>query len=135
MSLFPLDMNIDITSLLAGVSITALTGWLASFLALRKDERAVQIDQVTKERTKWRNNMRNLTEEIVLTYFSNKETSVPNKVAAHRSKLTTSLNPMCEHDNNILAHFDLLFSSGGTDIDVFTKRVSLLLKHDWERVK
>jgi hypothetical protein len=128
-------MSIDITSLLAGVSITALTGWFGSFLALRKDERAVQIDQITRERTKWRDNMRNLTTKIVHTYFANKDTPVPGKVAEHRSRLVTSLNPRCEHDNKLLVHFDLLFSSSEADIEVFTKRVALLLKHDWERVK
>ena len=128
-------MNIDITSLLAGVSITAFTGWFGSFFALRKDERAVQIDQITKERTKWRDDMRSLTEQIVLTYFVNKNAPSPDKVAAHRSRLATSLNPKCTHDNKLLEHFDLLFTSGATDIDVFTERVALLLKHDWERVK
>lgn len=128
-------MNIDIASLFAGVSITAITGWLGSFLALRKDERAVQIDQITRERTKWRDNMRSLTEEIVLTYYANKETPVPGKVAAHRSRLATSLNPKCEHDNKLLEQYDLLFSSGEAGIEAFTKRVALLLKHDWERVK
>lgn len=135
MQLFPLTMNIDITSLFAGISITALTGWLGSFFALRKDERAVQVEQITRERTKWRDNMRRLTEEIVLTYFENMEVPTLSKIAAHRSRLVTSLNPHCKHDNKLLEHFNSLFSLGKTDIEVFTKRVALLLKHDWERVK
>lgn len=128
-------MNIDITSLLAGVSLTALTGWLGSLMAFRKEERAVQIEQITKERTKWRDNMRKLTEEIVLGYFAHNQSPEPGKIAAYRSKLVTALNPKSDHDNKLVAHFDGLFSGQTTDINALTKHIALLLKHDWERVK
>lgn len=128
-------MNIDFTSLLAGISITALTGWLGSFFALRKDERSVQIEQVTRERTTWRGSIRKLTEEIVTTYIAQIEKKTPDKVAASRCKLATALNPKDDHDNEILSHFDELFAGNASNIDVFTRRIALLLKHDWERVK
>lgn len=128
-------MNIDPTSLLAGISVTALTGWLGSFLALRKDERSVQIEQVTKERTKWRENIRKLTEEIILIYIAQNDKKTPDKVAASRCKLATALNPKDDHDNAILSHFDDLFAGKANNVDLFTRRIALLLKHDWERVK
>lgn len=129
-------MSIDLTSLLAGISLTAIAGWLGSILALRKDERSVQIDQVTKERKAWRDNMRALTHDIVIAYYENKTEPKPGRVAALRSKLTTSINPKDDkHDLQLLAHFDDLFSARKDDIEIFTKRMALLLKHDWERVK
>ncbi|MDD2364949.1 MAG: hypothetical protein PHN84_02165 [Desulfuromonadaceae bacterium] len=115
--------------------MTAITGWLGSLLAFRKEERAVQIEQITKERTKWRDNMRKLTEEIVLEYFANNQSPEIGKIAAYRSRLVTALNPMSEQDARILIHFDELFSGQATDIDIFTRRIAILLKHDWERVK
>lgn len=132
----PFDLSIDVSSLFAGITLTVVAGWLAALLALRKDERAVQVEQVTKERTKWRDNMRKTTEEIAQLYFDNKAQPVPGKVAALRARLVTSINPKDDaNDQQILTHFDEIFAGTKTDLDVFTKRIGLLLKHDWERVK
>ena len=129
-------LNFDVLSVLSGVTLTVVAGWVASLLALRKDERAVQMEQVTKERTKWRDTMRKTTEEIALTYFEDKTQPVLGKVAALRARLATSINPKDKcHDQPILTHFDDLFSGSKSDLDVFTRRIALLLKHDWERVK
>ena len=131
-----MTFDIDLTSLLAGVSLTAIGGWIASFIAFRKDERAVQLEQVTKERTKWRDNMRMLCEEIAITHVENKASAVPSKVAVLRARLATSINPKDTiHDGAILAHFDRLFLRESDDLKVFVHRIALLLKHDWERVK
>lgn len=132
----PSDLTIDLISLLAGVSLTAIGGWIASFVALRKDERAVQLEQVTKERTKWRDNMRKLCEQIAAVHIENKASPIPAKVASLRARLATSINPKDTTDDGaILAHFDRLFSGESDDLKVFAHRVALLLKHDWERVK
>lgn len=128
-------MDIQLPSLLAGISLTAVAGWIGSFFSLRKDERAVEIEQITKERTKWRDNMRKLTEEIVSTYHDNNQQAEQKKVATIRARLATSLSPKCEHDKQIVQHFDDLFSGKKNDIDVFVRRIAMLLKHDWERVK
>lgn len=129
-------MIIDWSSLLAGFSLAAAGGWLASLLALRKDERSVQLEQVTKERAKWRENMRTLAENIASTWVENSSSPSPAKVAALRARLNTSINPKdTTHDDVILAHFDELFSGTSTDLTLFVRRIALLLKHDWERVK
>ncbi|MDC5806204.1 hypothetical protein OPW36_13025 [Vibrio europaeus] len=125
-------MNIDFASLLAGVSITAIGGWFASFLALRKEERAVHLEQITKERTKWRQDMRLLTQEVV-ELFSNDTVPVNDKKQKFRAKLATSINPNCDYDKHLLALFDQLSHKGS--MDEFTNAMSFLLKHDWERVK
>lgn len=132
----PFGITLDIPSLLAGISLPVIAGWMASFISLRNAERAIEIEQVTKERAKWRNNMREIAKEIAEAYFENSKSSVPGKVAGLRGKLATSINPKDdEDDNRILSHFDELFSGNRSDLDVFSKRIALLLKHDWERVK
>lgn len=132
----PYGLSIDLSSLLAGITLTAIAGWLASFLALRKDERAVQLDQITRERTKWRNSIRKATEDIAQAYHDNKSRPIPARIAVLRAKLVTSINPKDDKDDDlILSHFDELFADSRCDIDLFTKRIGLLLKHDWERVK
>jgi hypothetical protein len=55
-------MHFDLTSWL---SFGVLGGWIGSFLAFRKDERAVQVEQITKEGTKWRESIRALCGDIV----------------------------------------------------------------------
>jgi len=129
--------DIDLTSLLAGVSFTAVGGWIASFIAFRKDERAIQLEQVTTERTKWRGKMRKLCVEIAIAHVENKAIEIPTaKVASLRARLATSINPKDQtHDGAILDHYDRLFSGESDDLKIFTHRVALLLKHDWERVK
>lgn len=125
-------MEIDFTSLVTGAGFTALAGWLASFLALRKDEKSVQITQITAERTKWRAAIRELTQNIVIT-FSGKNEPSNEQIAKLRAALATSLNPKCDWDNQILDEYGDLKHGG--DTTRFTLAVSLLLKHDWERVK
>lgn len=132
-------MLIDFTkfeALLAGAAVATLAGWLGAFFALRKDERDVQIRQITEERTKWRDAMRSLTQEIVRLYSERTASTSSVSIPEARSKLVTNLNPKCSDDNNkIIEHFDNLFSRLVSDIDQFTKRMALLLKHDWERCK
>jgi hypothetical protein len=79
--------------------------------------------------------MRELTEEIIVIYIAQNEKKTPDKVASSRCRLATALNPKDGHDNDILSHFDDLFAGKKTDVDLFTSRIALLLKHDWERVK
>jgi hypothetical protein len=109
-------MQIDLHSALAWLSAVLAGGWLASWLALRKDERAVQIEQVTKERAKWRESMRQLATAIAMTWEDTKVTPDRAKVAELRARLATSLNPKDEaHDGKILLHFDKLFSGESDD--------------------
>jgi hypothetical protein len=130
-----MTFDIDLTSLLAGVSLTAVSGWIASFVAFRKDERAVQLEQVTKERAKWRDNMRKLCEEIAAAHAETGASPSSPKIASLRARLATSINPKDKADIGILEHYDHLFSGEWKDAKLFTRRISLLLKHDWERVK
>lgn len=81
--------------------------------------------------------MRMLAEAIAATWVENQAAPPQRaKAAALRARLATSINPKDdEHDAKILSHFDDLFSGKGKDIELFSRRLALLLKHDWERVK
>lgn len=126
----------SVSSILAGLSFAIVGGWVASFIAFRKDERSVQLNQITEERKKWRDNMRKLLTEISALYIDNKTTPSPSKVAALRATLATSINPKdVKNDGAILSHYDRLFSAASDDLSVFNHRIAVLLKHDWERVK
>ena len=80
--------------------------------------------------------MRRTTEDVVQTYFKNKSAADPERVAVVRAKIVTAINPKDDTDDElIVTHFDELFAGTRSDIDIFAKRIALLLKHDWERVK
>lgn len=128
-------MQIDWQLVLSWLSAAFAGGWLTSWLALRKDERAVQVEQITKERAKWRDNMRSLAASIAGTWHEHNAAPDHAKVAALRTRLATSINPKDEHDQAILAHFDQLFAGTSDNLSVLIRRIALLLKHDWERVK
>jgi predicted glycoside hydrolase/deacetylase ChbG (UPF0249 family) len=129
-------MQIDWQLTLSWLSAAFAGGWLASWLALRKDERAVQIEQITKERAKWRDNMRELASNVAAMWEEHQTSPSTSKISALRAKLSTSINPKDDkHDAAILEHFDQLFSGASKDLPLFTRRIALLLKHDWERVK
>jgi hypothetical protein len=125
-------LEIDLTSLITGAGFTIVAGWLASFIALRKDEKSIQITQIIQERTKWRGAIRDLTQNIAIT-FSGDQVPLNELKEKYRAALVTSLNPISDSDNQILTEYDTLKHLG--DLSRFTLAIALLLKHDWERVK
>ena len=125
----------SLNALLVGTGIAVVGGWIGAFFALRKDERSIQVTQITVERTKWRDVMRSLTTDIVQGYRSHPTGLALPEVAVLRARLATNLNPKCVDDNGIIEHFDRLFAGTTSDIEVFTRRMALVLKHDWERCK
>jgi len=129
-------MQIEWQTVLSWLAAAVTGGWFASWLALRKDERAVQIEQITKERAKWRGSMRSLAETIASVWVEQQKTPDPARVAALRAMLATSINPKdFMHDKEILEQFDELFAGKSNDLPLLSHRFALLLKHDWERVK
>lgn len=129
-------MLIELDAALSWLGAALAGGWIASFFALRKDERAIQIRQITEERAKWRNQMRELAGEIAVAWIEQQKSPNHAAVEGLRARLATSINPKDDvHDLAILKHFDGLFFGESSDIAIFSKRIALLLKHDWERVK
>ncbi|MBB1601439.1 hypothetical protein [Variovorax sp. UMC13] len=113
----------------------ALAGVAVGFLAFRKSERTVQVAAVSAERTSWRHELRALAAEIAGFQLFPAQASMPGRIWQLRARLATLLNPKDPLDVEILEHFDRLFFDGAQDMDLFTERIALLLKHDWERVK
>lgn len=102
---------------LPSISIVTVIGalWVA-YTFLRK----IQIENVLKERAKWREDVRELTKQIVAN--SNKEDV---------AKLEVKLNPLKQRDREIIESA----KKATQNPDEFTFKVAKLLKHDWERAK
>jgi|LULL01.1.fsa_nt_gb hypothetical protein len=45
---------IELSWAFLGSVITVIVGWVISFFKIRKDERIIQIENITKERKEWR---------------------------------------------------------------------------------
>ena len=115
---------------LVGVIITAFVTWSIA-------QRRIAVENVTKERAKWRREVRNLASQI-----HDEMLSLPKKesrIASLKMKLSVLLDPCDERDEDILAlikddDLALIKDDDGLVKD-FEARVKLLLKHDWERSK
>ena len=117
------------TALLSGV-IAAL---VAAVVTLYKSGKAISIENITQERQKWRDKIRELAQKIVAAYRGhNTEELLSLHVEMH-----LLLNPMDKDDKSILCTIREMIEQPGTD-DLhleLAEKLSLLLKHDWERAK
>ncbi|MDD3294835.1 MAG: hypothetical protein PHG20_09145 [Geobacteraceae bacterium] len=120
----------DLTILLTS---SVLAGLIAALVSLRTSERKISIENITQERAKWRTTMRETTDLLVQTVKSKETENLYNL----RIKLALNLNPFDPEDNNILTNVEQLIQSIESEALLFeiTERISLLLKHDWERAK
>jgi hypothetical protein len=117
------------TVLTSGV-VAALVSGLVS---LRNSERKLVIENITQERTKWREKIREKNLQIHEAHQSKES----GKVEAAGAELRLLLNPMDPIDRDILSEIAILKNSESTqkDMERFSIKLSLLLKHDWERAK
>ncbi|WP_147172712.1 hypothetical protein [Pseudomonas sp. SJZ079] len=115
------------------LSSGVVAGIIAGLVTLRTSERKIAIENITKQREVWRDKIR--TKSLGVT------NAIENKALSELCELYTGfshlLNPEDMEDFAILS---LLwnFKSGRLDEEShleFIERVSLLLKHDWERAK
>lgn len=120
----------DITTVL---SSGVMAGLVAGLVTLRTSERKIAIENITKQREVWRDKVRNKSLDVT-NAIENKSRS---KLCGLYTEFSHLLNP---EDTEDLAILNLLwsFKSGKTEEELhleFIERVSLLLKHDWERAK
>jgi hypothetical protein len=110
-----------------------VAGLVAGLVTLRASERKIAMEHITKQREIWRNRIR--------TKSLNVTTSIENKSISRLSELYTEffhlLNPTDQMDIEIL---NLLKEFKENKLEEekhiqFIKRISLLLKHDWQRAK
>lgn len=98
-------------------------------------ERNILVDNITKERKAWREKIREKSIRVFDSYY--------DKNCLELKKLKTEfqlmLNPHDKDDKEILDHFTELIENcekqDDSAINNFIVKLSLLLKHDWERAK
>lgn len=123
-------MALDITTVL---SSTVFAGLIAGFVSLRKTERKIAIENITKQREVWRDKIRTKSLEVTRAFHA-KDSS---KLLELYNEFLLLLNPFDPEDKAIIdVLWDLKLCMEKTSkLIAFTERLSLLLKHDWERAK
>jgi hypothetical protein len=115
-------------TILASTVIAAIVSALISWW---NGERKIAIENITKERAKWRDKIRELTIESVEAL----QNSDNAKLVIIKSAFKLNLNPKDKEDQAIVNLINLNETLNGSEIEELTTRISLLLKHDWERAK
>lgn len=118
------------SEILASSVVAAL---VAGLFAYRLGATRIQIENVTKERAKWRSELKVLVIELIDT-VRNEESEKAEKLI---SQIQLNLNPFDRDDKLLLEAGRKMVGSEdvGAAIKTFTEHVSLLLKHDWQRAK
>ena len=119
------------TALIAGVA--ALAGAMVGAIAsLRTNTRNIRIENITKERAKWRDKVR----EIALAVHKDAVRRDRTALDERHLEFSLILNPTDREDRAILNLIHRL-KSEADEIPLIElgDRIALLLKHDWERAK
>jgi hypothetical protein len=110
-----------------------LSGGLVS---RRNSERTIQIENITQERAKWRDKLRELAHEVQQAAT---EEEKPAKLEGLFLDFSLNLNPFDEEDEailNVIRELSRLKPENREQCcQEFFDRLALLLKYDWERAK
>ncbi|MNF55138.1 hypothetical protein D3C84_365900 [compost metagenome] len=125
-------MNTEL--LLTSAVVSALVG---GFVSLRASERKIQIENITQERAKWREQIRINAQKVHQAASNTSTQEVKPPLAELRLLFELLLNPLDPEDVAILNCIEGLSDCDepAKRLPEFSKRVSYLLKHDWERAK
>ncbi len=123
----------------ATVATTAATSavisaFVSGIFARRTSERAIQIENITKERATWRDKIR--VQALAVHQAARDKNSAG--LGELRLSMSLNLNPTDPDDAGILKAIDTLKAAASPDEKAareFADRVALLLKHDWDRAK
>lgn len=124
-------MYLDKDLVLAVASSSVVAGIVAGLVSLRTNARSIKIANVTSERTKWRDRVRDRALEV------HKAISEGKDLAELHLEMALILNPL-DHEDRAILHLlekPVAQESREATLKEFTERVSLLIKHDWERAK
>lgn len=126
----------DLSQFIGSATVGAIFGAVITAIAtLRVAARQIQIDNVTKERTKWRSHIRKLAHDLSQAIEQNDDRTI--RLITHDIQL--QLNPSDPPDQEIVSALRKLFAATPQEKRVFLEevvaRLALLLKHDWERAK
>jgi hypothetical protein len=114
--------------------VSLAVGLVNAFVSLRISSRGIKVDNVTKERAKWRDNVRAKALEV------HKAAVSQNKTRLHELYLEFSLllNPRDREDraiSNLIHKLAEKEEPAESYLRELVERISLLLKHDWQRAK
>ena len=118
-------MNLALIALVSAI-ITAVVTWSIA-------QRQIAVENVTKERAKWREQIRDLASQIYDALSSPIEDK--KQIQKLTMRLTVLLDPHDKRDQQILNLLDDLNNITEKTKKDFIHGVALLLKHDWERSK
>ena len=117
-------------TLILGSSVVAafVTNLFTTHVANKK----IEIENITQERAKWREKIRENACAVSKSILESNE----KELLRLRSIFRLLLNPLDEEDGNIIKAITIAPADKVKEKEAeFTERVSLLLKHDWERAK
>lgn len=120
-----------VTAVIAGFA--ALAGAIiGAATSLRTNTRNIKIENITRERAKWRDRVR----EMALAVHQAAVKSNAVALEEHHLQFSLVLNPLDSEDCAILDLIQQLKSRADESrLTEFADRIALLLKHDWERAK
>ena len=105
---------------------------VSGFISVLMSERRIEIENITQERTKWRSEVRKVSKSIHDAIISQNATPLKGLISEFR----LLVDPTDPDDRAIL---EFLADEGQENEEQrateFAKRVSLMLKYDWERTK
>ena len=111
------------STVIAGIVAAIVSWWIA--------ERSILVENITKERAKWRDRIREHSAEAQTAII----TSNKMELSRLRSTFRLLLNPHHDEDKSIINSIQVDKDDPEKKAEEFTRRISLLLKHDWERSK
>lgn len=115
------------------LSSGVVAGLVAGLVALRTTERKIAIENITQQRKLWRNSVREKCMEAVKAFNNNDEL----RATEIYIELQLILNPLDANDRSVLdTLWDMQSKHEDSKLVVeLAEKLSLLLKHDWERAK
>ena len=105
---------------------------VAAAVALWTTQKRISIENITQDRRAWREKVRDKALAVHDALITREEKSL-NRL---RAEFRVILNPEDDDDKDIVACIKV--PGEGQELELaeeFSQRISLLLKHDWERVK
>jgi hypothetical protein len=119
--------------LLTVLSSAVVAGLVAGLVTLRTSERKIAIENITQQRQLWREKIRDLSLKIKSSYKSGNK----DELNAQYVEMQLLLNPLDRDDKCILdTIWAMLEEAESAKLHiVLAEKLSLLLKHDWERAK
>lgn len=130
---------VGILSFLGGV-IGVTIGVIGSQAAT---QRRIQMDNIVKERAKWRTGIRRLASEVHKAAIVENPHIRRDRLFELKGNFRAMLNPFDGKDDSILKSIDDVYkcecwcrcNTREREVCNFGKLISFLLKHDWERAK